>query len=58
MSAAKMVNGKVSETLDERRVSVETLDAPHARVVRVVDDLLVQFEESFDVIARECDGNQ
>lgn len=55
---AKMAGRKVRKTLDENLVSVETLNAPNARVVRVVDDLLIQLEESFDVVAGKCDGDQ
>ena len=58
LPAAKMAECKIRKTLDEGLASVEALDPPHTWVIRVVDDLLVQLEERFDVVTCKRNGNQ
>lgn len=46
---------------NERRTPVQTLRPLDARapfLLRFMDDFLIEFEERFDVVACECDGDE
>ena len=53
--------GHIHQRPNKRRTPIQTLRSLDARapfLLRFMDDFLIKFEERFDVVACECDGDE
>lgn len=48
----------IRQRLDERRAAVQAFGALYAWLLGLADDFLIEFEQGFDVVGREGDGDE